>query len=94
MDMLLGNAGIGSYPAANDDDSLQHCITSCRISRACGRFTAWALGELKEANDLLHGGTIKETEKDTEANAFGRRGAKCRDSTCEDYCGQNRGQYR
>jgi hypothetical protein len=94
LDLILGNSGIGGYPAANDDDSLQHCITSCRISRACGRFTAWALGQLKEANDLIHGGSATETDKDLEDNEFGRKGAKCKNKSCEDYCSQNRDQYR
>ena len=94
VDLILGNSGIGGYPVANADDSLQHCITSCRISRACGRLTAWALGQLKEANDLIHGGSATETDKDLEANEFGRQGVKCKDKSCEDYCGNNRDKYR
>ena len=92
--MLLGNAGFEGYPTANDDDSLQHCTTSCRIARACGKSIAALLGQLKETNDLLHGGSAHESDKDLEDNAFGRSGAGCLNKSCEDYCSQNRDKYR
>ncbi len=84
--IYLGNNGVEGYPAANDDDRLQHCITSCNIARACGRATAWALGQLKETNDLLHGGSAKDTDGDQEANKDGRNGVNCPAKSCEDYC--------
>src|SRR6185312_8669718 len=92
LTLILGNWGIGNYPPANDDDSLQHCITSCRLAKACGKGTAWLLGWLKESNDLIHGGSATETDKDLENDTHGRN---CPPSkNCEDYCNQTRGQYR
>ena len=90
----IGNSGYGygSFPVANDDDRLQHCITSCKLARACGRLIAWALGQLKETSDLLHGGSTGDTTGDLGANKVGRSGCKSNKS-CEEYCQENRGNY-
>jgi RHS repeat-associated protein len=38
------------------DDNLQHCLSSCKISKACGNNTAKILGTLKEYRDVLLSG--------------------------------------
>jgi RHS repeat-associated protein len=92
--IYLGNNGIGGWPAANNDDSVQHCITSCKLARACGSGVAWFLGWIKESNDLIHGGSATETDKDLEDNAHGRMGVNCPGKSCEDYCQQTCSEYR
>jgi RHS repeat-associated protein len=91
--MFLGNSGFDSYPTANDDDRLQHCITSCKLARACGTAVAWALGSLKESRDLLFGGSAEETAGDMGANEAGLGGVHCKQQSCEDYCANIRDQY-
>jgi RHS repeat-associated protein len=88
----LGNRGVPGFPAANADDRLQHCITSCKLTRACGSITATGLGLLKEGNDLLWGGSVQDSKGDLAANKHGRAGA-CDRRSCEDYCNSTRGQY-
>jgi len=89
--IFLGNAGYDSYPVANDDDKLQHCITSCRLARACGENLAAALGSAKELRDALTGDGADKNDLD--ANRHGRNGVNCPEKSCEDYCNQTRGQY-
>jgi hypothetical protein len=48
----------------------------------------------KESNDLLHGGSAAETDKDLDNNAHGRNGVDCPSKSCEDYCQQTRDAYR
>ena len=90
--IYLGNNGYEGYPMSNSDDRMQHCITSCNIAKACGGFMAAALGDFKELNDRLRGGSWEESHGDQAANKHGRAGA-CDKRDCEDYCQDTRNQY-
>ena len=80
------------FPVANDDDRLQHCITSCKIARACGSLNAAVLGDIKELSDRAWGGSADDSRGDQAANKHGRAGT-CDNRTCEDYCNDTRSQY-
>jgi hypothetical protein len=38
------------------NDARAHCVASCEIGKACGRWKCRCLGNLKEARDLFAGG--------------------------------------
>jgi RHS repeat-associated protein len=73
------------YPGVTDD-KYQHCVSSCKLTRACGAGIAEFLGDLKEARDQWFGEGADF--RDYQANEKGRSiGADCKDKrSCEDAC--------
>lgn len=66
-----------------DSDSWFHCVTSCEITKVCGKAAARILGNLKEA---LPGDPI-DSAQDQVANAKGREiGAASLFNSCEQEC--------
>ena len=88
----IGNNFPGSlpqYPGVTDD-KYQHCVSSCKLTRACGAAIAEFFGDLKKARDEWLGeGADPE---DYDANERGRNAAKgCkRQKDCEEACRQSR----